>query len=374
MRKKLHLRWVFILLIHLAAINAQAQSEVSGQVTDASDVTSLPGVNVVVKGTTIGTVTDINGNYRINVPSGNAVLVFSSVGYETEEVPVGTQGIINLALEPDIQALQEVVVTSFGIKREKKALGYAVQELSSEDITETQQPNVINAMRGKVAGVTIQSAGGQPGAGANIVIRGVTSLSPSADNQPLFVVDGIPISNSTVSGDVLPSSGSNALGSFEQFTQSNRAVDINPEDIANLSILKGPAATALYGLRAANGAVIITTKSGKAGKTTVSLNAAYGWDVVNKVPEIQTRFREGRFGRLRFNSDGSPLRFQTFGPPAVASTPVYNNFRDFFETGTRFDNSVSVSGGNENTTFYASASRLDQKGIVPFSEWDRTTF
>ena len=356
------------------ATTAQAQSEVSGQVTDLSDNTSLPGVNVVVKGTTIGTVTDIDGNYRINVSGSDAVLVFSSVGYETEEVTVGSQSVIDLSLAPDIQALQEVVVTSFGIKREKKALGYAVQELSSEDITETQQPNVINAMRGKVAGVTIQSAGGQPGAGANIVIRGVTSLSPSADNQPLFVVDGIPISNSTVSGDVLPSSGSNALGSSEQFTQSNRAVDINPEDIANLSILKGPAATALYGLRAANGAVIITTKSGKAGKTTVSLNSAYGWDVINKVPEIQTRFREGRFGRLRFNSDGSPLRFQTFGPPAVASTPVYDNFRDFFEIGTRFDNSVSVSGGNENTTFYASASRLDQQGIVPFSEWDRTTF
>ena len=354
------------------SVMAQVQ-EVTGTVTDASDDSTLPGVNVVVKGTTIGTVTDIDGNYRINASDGTAVLVFSSVGYKTVEVPVDNQSTIDLALEADVTALNEVVVTSFGIKRDKKALGYAVQEISAEEITETRQPNVINALRGKVAGVTIQSSGGQPGAGANIVIRGLTSLSPNADNQPLFVVDGIPISNSTVAGNVTPSAGSNAINSEEQFSQSNRAVDINPDDIENMSILKGPAATALYGLRAANGAVIITTKKGKAGKATVSLNTAFGWDVINKSPEIQTRFREGRFGRLRFNSDGSPLRFQTFGPPTVTSTPVYDNYRDFFETGTRFDNSVSVSGGNESTTFFASASRLDQQGIVPFSEWDRTT-
>ena len=357
----------------LGVLSGWAQTaEVTGTVIDGADDTTLPGVNVLVKGTTVGTVTNVEGAYRINA-SDTATLMFSSVGYKTIEIPVDNRSTIDVALEDDVTALSEVVVTSFGIKRDKKALGYAVQELSSEDITETQQPNVVNALRGKVAGVTIQSSGGQPGAGANIVIRGLTSLSPTADNQPLFVVDGIPISNSTVSGDVLPSAGSNALGSSEQFAQSNRAVDINPNDIENLSILKGPAATALYGLRAANGAVIITTKKGQAGKATVSLNTSFGWDVINKSPDIQTRFREGRFGRLRFLSDGSPLRFQSFGPPAVASTPVFDNYRDFFETGTRFDNSVNVSGGNETATFFASASRLDQKGIVPFSEWDRTT-
>jgi TonB-linked SusC/RagA family outer membrane protein len=329
---------------------------------------------VLVKGTSTGTVTDIDGNYQISVPGDASTLVFSSVGYTAQEVSVGNRTTVNVALEPDVQSLEEVVVTSFGIEREKKALGYAVQEIQSEEILETRQPNVVNALRGKVAGVTIQSAGGQPGAGANIVIRGITSLDPSADNQPLFVVDGIPISNSTTSGDVLPSAGSNATGSSEQFSQSNRAVDLNPNDIESMSILKGPAATVLYGLRAANGAVIITTKKGKAGKATVSLNSSYGWDVINKSPEVQTRFREGRFGRLRFNSDGSPLRFQQFGPPSMASTPFYDNFRDFFETGTRFDNSVSVSGGGENSTFFVSASHLNQQGIVPFSEWDRTTF
>ena len=358
----------------LGALSGWGQStEVTGTITDAADDSTLPGVNVVVKGTTLGTVTDIDGNYRISAADGTAVLVFSSVGYKTIEVPVDNRSTIDLSLAADVTALSEVVVTSFGIKRDKKALGYAVQELSSEDITETKQPNVINALRGKVAGVTIQSSGGQPGAGANIVIRGLTSLSPGADNQPLFVIDGIPISNGTVAGSVNPSAGSNAINSSEQFSQSNRAVDINPDDIETMSILKGPAATALYGLRAANGAVIITTKRGQAGKATVSLNSSFGWDVINKAPEVQTRFREGRFGRLRFNSDGSPLRFQSFGPPVVASTPVFDNYQDFFETGTRFDNSVSVSGGNENTTFYASASQLDQRGIVPFSEWDRTT-
>nr|WKN34186.1 SusC/RagA family TonB-linked outer membrane protein [Tunicatimonas sp. TK19036] len=361
--------------IGLLSSQALAQNRtVSGKVTASETGETLPGVNVLVKGTSTGTVTDVDGNYRISVNSENSVIVFSFIGYETLEEAVGNRSAINVALAASVEQLSEVVVTSFGIEREKKALGYSVQELSSEEITETQQPNVVNALRGKVAGVTIQSSGGQPGAGANIVIRGLTSLSPTADNQPLFVVDGIPISNSTVSGDVLPSAGSNAINSDEQFGQSNRAVDLNPDDIESMSILKGPAATALYGLRAANGAVIITTKKGKAGKATVSLSSSFGWDNVNKWPESQTRFREGRFGRLRFNSDGSPLRFQQFGPPSVASTPFYDNFRDFFETGTRVDNSISVSGGNENTTFFASASRLDQQGIVPYSEWDRTTF
>ncbi|MGB3851790.1 MAG: SusC/RagA family TonB-linked outer membrane protein [Tunicatimonas sp.] len=352
---------------------ARAQSPVSGQVTDAADNVGLPGVNVLVKGTTVGTVTDIDGNYQISAPGGDATLVFSSVGYRAQEVPVNNQNAIDIALEPDVQSLEEVVVTSFGIEREKKALGYSVQEIQSEEILETRQPNVVNALRGKVAGVTIQSAGGQPGAGSSIVIRGITSLDPGADNQPLFVVDGIPISNSTTSGDVLPSAGSNASGSGEQFSQSNRAVDLNPNDIESMSILKGPAATVLYGLRAANGAVIITTKKGKAGKATVSFNTSYGWDVINKSPEVQDSFREGRFGRLRFFSSGEPLRFQQFGPPSVASTPFFDNFRDFFETGTRFDNSVSVSGGGENSTFFVSASHLDQQGIVPFSEWARST-
>ena len=366
---------VVLWIIGLWSFPALAQSRmVSGKVSSAESGETLPGVNVLVKGTSTGTVTDVDGNYRISVNSENPTIVFSFIGYETLEEAVGNRSTLNVALNASVEQLSEVVVTSFGIEREKKALGYSVQELSSEEITETQQPNVVNALRGKVAGVSIQSSSGQPGAGSNIVIRGITSLSPTADNQPLFVVDGIPISNSTVSGDVLPSAGSNAIGSSEQFAQSNRAVDINPNDIESLSILKGPAATALYGLRAANGAVIITTKKGKAGKATVSVSSSFGWDNVNKWPESQTRFREGRFGRLRFNSDGSPLRFQQFGPPTVASTPFYDNFRDFFKTGTRIDNSVSVSGGNENTTFFASASRLDQQGIVPYSEWDRTTF
>ncbi len=369
-------RWLHYLLligVFSSFTRLAAAQEITGTVTDTENGTTLPGVNVLLKNTTIGTVTDIDGKYRIDANDENATLVFSSVGYEPQEVAVEGRSTVDVALASDVTALNEVVVTSFGIKRDKKALGYAVQELTSEEITETQQPNVVNALRGKVAGVNIQSSGGQPGAGANIVIRGISSLNPNADNQPLFVVDGIPINNSTASGDVLPSAGSNSTGSDEQFSQSNRAADINPNDIASMSILKGPAATALYGLRAANGAVIITTKRGEAGRATVSLNSSFGWDEINKSPDIQTRFREGRFGRLRFRSNGDPLRFQSFGPPVVAGTPEFDNFRDFFETGTRFENSVSVSGGNESTTFYASASRLDQQGIVPSSEWDRTT-
>ncbi len=292
-----------------------AQSRtVSGTVTADETGETLPGVNVLLQGTSTGTVTNIDGNYRISVDSDDAVLVFSFIGYEAQQQTVGSRSEVNVNLASDVAQLDEIVVTSFGIERDKRALGYAVQELSSEEITETQQPNVVNALRGKVAGVTIQSAGGQPGAGTNIVIRGLTSLDPNADNQPLFVVDGIPISNNTVSGDVLPSAGSNAVNSSEQFSQSNRAADINPDDIESLSILKGPAATALYGLRAANGAVIITTKKGQAGATRVSVSSSYGWDEINKSPDIQTTFREGRFGRLRFLFEWRPFALSVIRP------------------------------------------------------------
>jgi len=351
-----------------------AQSRtVNGKVTSLETGEALPGVNILVQGSTTGTVTDLDGNYRISVPSDDAILVFSFIGYQAEEAAVNGRSTVNVALSPSLEQLSEVVVTSFGIERDKKALGYSVQEVSGEEITRAKQPNVVNALQGRVAGVQIQSAGGQPGAGSNIIIRGITSLSPNADNQPLFVVDGIPISNQTQAGSTLPSAGSNSPGSSEQYSFSNRAVDLNPDDIESMSILKGPAATALYGLRAANGAVIITTKKGKAGATTVNVTSSVGFDYLNKAPEIQSQYREGRYGRLRFYANGDPLRFQSFGPPVVDGTPVINNFETFFQTGSRVDNSVSVSGGSETSTFFVSASRLDQKGIVPFSDWDRTT-
>ena len=371
---------VFGLAFCIAGTGVGQQRTITGNVVSAEDNTPLPGVSVLIKGTTTGTVTDADGNYALSAPSTGTTLVFSFIGYVSLEVEIGTRTVINASMETDITELTEVVVTAFGVEQEKKARGYAVQDISGEEIVENRRPNLLNALQGKVAGVTIQSAGGAPGAGSSIIIRGITSLSPGADNQPLFVIDGIPVSNQTISGSHLPSAGTNESlepggqrASGSQFSFSNRMADINPDDIESISILKGPAATALYGLRAANGAVIITTKKGAAGATRINFSTSFGWDQVNKTPEIQESYREGRFGRLRFRSNGNPLRFQSFGPRLSEFDPVINNMEEFFQTGYRFDNNLSISGGNDKTTFFTSVSRLDQEGIVPFSEWDRTS-
>ncbi len=363
-----------ILALLLLVVQGWTQEKtVTGTVTAAEDGAPLIGVSILVKGTAVGTITDLNGRYEIK-STDDATLVFSYTGYQSEEVPVGGQSTIDVQLIAGVQ-LDGVVVTALGISREKKALGYAVQEVQGEDITSTQESNLVNALQGKLAGVQINAGGGAPGAGASIVIRGLNSLNPTANNQPLFVVDGIPIGNQTVAGNQLPSSGSNAVNSQEQSSFTNRAADINPADIESISILKGPSATALYGLRAANGVVLITTKKGKAeGSASVNLSTSFGWDEVVTRPELQNTFREGRHGRLRFNSDGSPLRFQTFGPKVYeGKTPTFDPIADFFETGTQARTSVSIQGGNDRATYFTSFSRLDHEGVIPFSEWDRTT-
>jgi TonB-dependent SusC/RagA subfamily outer membrane receptor len=248
-----------LLCVFFVSMNSVAQSPtVTGTVTTTSNE-ALPGVSVYVKGTTNGTTTDSNGKFSIQADS-KSILVFSFIGFATTEILVGNQNDITLQLEEDIFQLSEVVVTtSFGIKQERKALGYSVQEVGNRLLLETNQPNALNAMRGRVSGVSIVSSSGAPGAGTSINIRGINSLNPTANNQPLFVIDGIPVSNDT-----------DLTGGREgdTFTNTNRFADINTDDIESISVLKGPAASALYGLRAANGAIIITTKAGKSGKTT----------------------------------------------------------------------------------------------------------
>jgi TonB-linked SusC/RagA family outer membrane protein len=346
--------------------------QITGRVISASDGTPVVGASVVVKGTTNGTNTDASGNYTVSAPSNATTLVVSFIGFTVQEVPISGRTSITVSLQPDVLQLNEVVVTAFGREQEKRTLGYSVQEVGAEQIEQTQNPNVVNALQGRVAGVQVLGTGGSPGAGSRIQIRGINSLNPGANNQPLFVIDGIPVSNETISGNQLPSAGSNAVNSAEQFAFTNRAADINPEDVESMTVLKGAAATALYGIRAANGAIIITTKKGKAGATSVTFSSNYGIDNINKVPEIQTRYREGLGGRLRWTATGAPNRFQTFGPP-VTDDPVYNNMERFFETGSRFDNNLSISGGNEKATFHTSVSHFNQEGVAPNSDWARTT-
>ncbi|MBZ9629288.1 SusC/RagA family TonB-linked outer membrane protein [Salegentibacter sp. LM13S] len=337
------------------------QQEVTGTVTVASDGMPLPGVNVLVKGTNDGTVTDMDGNYAIEVAE-DAVLVFSSLGFESQEQAIEGRSVINVAMTEDMEGLDEVVVTSLGIEREKKALGYAVQEIQGEDITKTNQPNIVNALQGQTAGVQITNSGGAPGQSARIIIRGVNSLDPNADNQPLFVIDGVPVDNSTTE------SGSTPRG------LSNRAADINPNDIESMNVLKGAAATALYGVRAANGAVIITTKKGKAGDVRINVNSTIGFEEVNQYPEIQDVYGQG------FGGVYDPNSFWPNWGPSIdeireidPDAEINDIWRDAMRTGVQIDNSFNISGGNEKANFYASINNLDQEGIIPFSNWGRTS-
>lgn len=359
MRNKITIM-VLLAIFQISSMIAQERT-VSGSVTIASDGMPLPGVNVLVKGTNQGTVTDMDGEYSIDVTP-DAVLVFSSLGFERQEISVNNQTTINVQMVEDLESLEEVVVTSFGIEREKKALGYSVQEVSGEDITRTKQANVVSALQGQAAGVQITNSGGAPGQSARIIIRGINSLDPGADNQPLFVIDGVPMDNSTTE------SGGTPRG------LSNRAADINPNDIESMNVLKGAAATALYGVRAANGAVIITTKKGKEGDVRINLNSSLGFEEINRYPEIQDVYGQG-FGGV-YNPDSF---WPNWGPSideirqTDPDAEIRDIWREAMRTGVQFENSFNISGGNEKANFYASFSNLDQEGVIPFSDWGRTS-
>jgi len=289
--KKIY-RFLFLFMVFISATQllfAQAQL-VTGVVNDASGA-GLPGVNIRVKGTMIGTTTNLNGKYKIQTTDGS-ILVFSFVGYTTKEVKV-TGPALNIVLQETVNKLNEVVVTAFGMKKETRALGYSVSEIKTKDLNMASQTSAIEALQGRVAGLQIRRTSGSAGGGVDILIRGLSSIDPSRNNQPLIIVDGLAINNETFAGNVLPSAGSNAIGSSSQFAYSNRAGDINPDDIASYTILKGAAATALYGVRAANGAIVITTKKGKLGKPRVSLSFFTTFRDVVKTPALQKTFREG---------------------------------------------------------------------------------
>lgn len=240
-------------LIHASSMMEDAIAiTVRGTVTSQEDNSGLPGVTVLEKGTNNGTVTDIDGVYTIDVSGPNAVLVFSYVGFDNQEITVGNRTTVNVTLEESISAMNEVVVTALGIERDERSLGYDVSTVDAEDVTQVSQENVLSSLAGRMPGVTINQTSG-PGSSMSMVIRGATSLT--SDNQPLFVVDGVPMSNSL--------NNVSQNGNGNQVDYGNAISDINPDDIASVSVLKGPSAAALYGTRAGNGVVIITTKSGK---------------------------------------------------------------------------------------------------------------
>lgn len=321
------------------------------------------GASIQVKGTGLGTITDVSGNFALNVPAGSNTLVVSYVGMISQDVPISTN--VRVVLKADTELLDEVVVTAMGIKKERKALGYSVQDIKSDELLKNKTANVINSLSGKVAGVNVTQTSGAAGSGAQIILRGGTSLE--RDNQPLFVVDGVIYDNSTVIGGNSAFDGAQSVSS----SYSNRIMDINPEDIENMSVLKGPAAAALYGSKAAAGAIIITTKKGQEGKVEVNVSSKLSTNWVNRFPEQQDKYKRGYY-----NSQGvlDTYTTQSWGEAFGPNDIMYNNIEDFFQNSTVFDNNVSVSGGHKNGTFYLSASRYDQKGIVPETGYDKTTF
>jgi TonB-linked SusC/RagA family outer membrane protein len=327
-----------------------AQTNVSGSVTDAKTGEALVGASVLIKGTTTGAVTDLDGNFKISLPAKDAAeysLVVSYLGYVRKEVTINGASFLTIKLAPDTEQLNEVIVTAFGVKQEKKAINYSVQEIDSKDIVESRQDNLVSALQGKVAGVQITNTSGSPGASSSILIRGANSLDESISNQPLFVVDGIPVSNSSAFGG------------------TNRAFDINPNDIASMTVLKGGAAAALYGLEAANGAVIITTKRGKAGESTINFSTGVSVDRAFRTSPRQQKYIQGNVGVFDNESTSN------WGPQKLPNQEVYDNVNNFLEYGIRQKYDLSISGGSEKLSGYISGNYLDHKGVFPGEQLQR---
>jgi ferric enterobactin receptor len=348
-----------------AQSSTQAQTgKVSGIVRDSKGE-PLVGATVMVKGTNRGTTTDVEGNFSISANAGST-LVVSYVGQKTREVKLSNEHDVSITLADNATSLDEVVVTALGIKKERKSLSYAVDDLSSTELMKNKSVNAINSLSGKIAGVNITQSSGSAGAGTQIILRGGTSLE--RDNQPLFVVDGVIYDNSTsVIGN---SSFDGTLATSS--TNSNRVMDINPEDIENMSVLKGPAAAALYGSRASAGVVIITTKKGGDGKAEINLNAKYITSWAHKLPYAQSSYKRGypnENGEIQTDKT-----YSSWGDAYSAGDACYDNIGNFFQHGGIWDTNLSIAGGNKNGSYYLSGSYYDQTGIIPKTGFKKTTF
>lgn len=396
---------------------------ISGRVSSTEDGSPLPGVNVVLKGTTNGTVTDADGNYRITVPSGAGSLVFSFIGLTTQEIAIGDRTVVDVQLSLDVTQLSEVVVTAVGIEREKKALGYAVSSVGAQNLQQRSEVDPLRALQGKMAGVNIVGGGGSPGQSTKINIRGMSSLT--GNTQPLFVVDGIPFDNSVNSN---LTQGSNGEDAARNTVFSNRAFDLDPNNIESISILKGAAAAALYGSRAANGVVIVTTKAAKKGSRKgmeVNFASSINFEEISGIPDYQDVYTQGSnqvYNGAFIGNWGAPFPnhvdainaqygtnytknygLYTAGPkagqfypegtaphPLAGPNPRMTEFRDadnqpipykiephdiiggYFERGRVTENAITVSNGSDKMNMNVTISRMDQKGMIPNSGATRT--
>ena len=388
---------ILICICFLLIQQAFAQTHVvSGTVTAKEDGLPIPGVSVKIKGTSVGTPTDVNGKYTIGVSSG-ATLVFTFIAYNTQEIPVGNRSVINVVLAQNSQQLNEVVVTgALGISRRVKSLGYSETTVKPEQILQKSEPDVLKALDGKVAGVDIRNSEGTPGAATRITIRGASSFF--GDNQPLIVVDGVPFSNDQVT-TTNQTTGAAAYGSG--------IADLDPNDIASMTVLKGASGSALYGSRAANGVIVITTKSGSAGRSKkgseITFSSSASTERIANLPDYQNLYGAGSQGNYS-NSNGSwgpafnaPVdgvnslvstngvtsiptwgQYLTAFPNLFGPTIPYkaypNNVKDLFQNGSVFENSVTINSGDAKNSVSATGSQLNQQGYVSNATYERTNF
>ena len=358
------------LFVGIGLVTAQTQ-KVTGVVISEEDGQPVVGASVLVKGTTLGTITDVDGNFNLsNVPSSAKTLQISYIGMQTQEVVI--KPTLKVVLKSDSQNLDEVVVTAMGIKRTEKSLGYAVSSVKGDEITKARESNVLNSLSGKIAGLQIAQSSGTVGGSSSIQIRGASSIGTVS--SPLFIIDGLPIDNGSYNPD--RTNGIVDVG--------NRAGDINSDDIESINVLKGAAATALYGARAKDGAIVITTKKGKKNSPVfVTVNSSTRFENVLKLPDFQNEYAQGSYGVYNvkmLNGWGPKIssvqdqQFTDYKGDKVTLKANPDNVKDFYETGMSYINNVSVAGGGEKADFRLSFTSTNQTGVVPGSDYNKYAF
>jgi TonB-linked SusC/RagA family outer membrane protein len=371
-----HLLLSSFLMLFLSVVTFAQQRTVTGTITSSEDGLALPGVNVVVQGTTAGTISDVEGNYSIDIPGGEVTLQFSYIGYATHEVDVGNSTVIDVFLEPSAIAMDEVVVTSLGIARDKKALGYSVTEVGGEEFTDARELNIANALSGKIAGVNVSNMATGAAGSSRVIIRGNSSID--GHNQPLYVIDGIPMDNSDYG----------QAGMWGGTDEGDGTTSINPDDIESMTVLKGGSAAALYGSRATNGVILITTKQGTRKQGIgVEFSSNYVFESVYDLTDYQTVYGHGDLGVKPLNDidgfgqshvawgekiDGSQAYiFDGTQKPYENTFSDGNNIKDFYNNGYTWTNSLAIDGGGEHQVYRASVSYLMNDSPMPNSGFDR---
>ena len=379
MKGKFYVIICFFLIIGQVFSQNQELLVVTGKVTSKTETQGLPGVNVIIKGTVTGMITDVNGNYRINVSSRDAVLQFSFIGFQSREIPVNGQTVIDVELEEDVHSIDEVVVTALSIERNKNSLGYSVSQVGNEEFSQAKENNVMNSLAGKVSGLQISTTPSGVDGSTRVVLRGISSLS--GNNRPLIVVDGVPVNGGTFSGAGTSSGETKDMG--------DALSDINPEDVESMSVLKGAGASAAYGSRGANGVILITTKKGAKKKGIgVSLSSNFTIEQPYIYPDMQNVYGQGAFGEYPANIDaikGSEPYIWSWGPKMegqiltsylgekVPFSPQPNPYKEYYENGASLTNTVAFEGGDAVTNFRASVTNQNSDGIIPTNTLDKQT-